>query len=116
MAGRPAIEITPEMIKKAESLAAQGLTQEQIASVLGIGKSTFYEKVKQYPELLEAIKEGKDKGIATIANALFNKAKSGDNTAMIFYLKARAGWRDVMAIESGTGNISIEIVKPNGAD
>lgn len=116
MAGRPAIEITPEMIKKSESLAAQGLTIEQIASVLGIGERTLYEKQRQFPQLQQAIKAGQAKGIATIANALFNKAKSGDNTAMIFYLKCRAGWRDVVAIDSGTGNISIEIVKPDGAD
>ena len=88
--------ITEQHIKQAESLAAQGLTMEQIASVIGIGERTLYEKQEENPQLAQAIKRGRHKGVATIANALFNKAKGGDNTAMIFYLKNRAPgeWRD----------------------
>ena len=33
--GRPRFEITPDVINKVETLAAQGLTQHQICSVLG---------------------------------------------------------------------------------
>ena len=32
--------------------------------------------------------------------ALFNKAIQGDNTAMIFYLKNRAGWQDKIEKET----------------
>ena len=92
--GRKPFEITPEVIAKAEALAAQGLTLDQIALVLGIATGTLCAKKSEIIELDEAIKRGKAKGVATIANALFDKAKEGDNTAMIFYLKARAGWRD----------------------
>jgi|TARA_R110000744_G_C19265801_1_gene551869 hypothetical protein len=101
---RPSIKIDNDLCLKAESLAAQGLTADQIASVLGMGESTLYEKQKQYPEFSEAIKKGRSKGIATITNTLFNKAKSGDNTAMIFYLKNRAGWKDKVETEH-TGEI-----------
>ena len=92
--GRKPFEITDEVINRVEALAANGLTLEQIASVLGINVSTLYEKKKEKQELDEAIKRGRDKGIATISNALFQKAKNGDNTAMLFYLKCRAGWRE----------------------
>jgi len=91
---RPAIEITEEIIEKAESLAARGLTMEQIASCLGMGERTLYEKKALYPQLAQAIKEGGDKGISIIANALFENAKSGNTTAQIFYMKARAKWQD----------------------
>lgn len=96
MSGPKPIPVTPQMIKQAESLAAQGLTMEQIASVLGMGCSTLYTKQSENQELQEAIKRGRHKGVATISNALFNKAKNGDNTAMIFYLKNRdpENWRD----------------------
>lgn len=104
--GRPAIEIDEDMIRKAEMLSAQGLTMQQLADALGIGLSTIYEKSEDYPELLEAIKIGRAKGIATITNALFQKAKNGDNVAMIFYLKNRAGWRDKSETEH-TGNITV---------
>lgn len=95
--GRPPIEITPELLKKAEQLAAQGLTKYQIASVLGMGKSTLTEKQSKYPAFLAAINNGQAKGIAQITNKLFQKASEGDNTAMIFYLKNRDpdNWEDV---------------------
>ena len=92
--GRPEIKITEELCKKAEVYAAQGLTMPQIASVLGMSQTTLYDKKGKFTEFSEAIKRGKDKGIATITNALFNKARRGDNTSMIFYLKNQAGWQD----------------------
>ena len=95
-AGRPAYEVTEDVIKKVESLASQGLTLEQIARVLGITYKTLNEKNKQFSELSDAIKSGQAKGIATISNALFNNAKNGNITAQIFYLKNRAPeeWKD----------------------
>lgn len=95
--GRPPFEITPENTKQAETLAAQGLTLEQIAYTLGICYQTLNEKRKEFPEFSEAIKRGKAKGIAKITNKLFEKASEGDNTAMIFYLKNRDpdNWEDI---------------------
>ena len=60
------------------------------------------EEIKhlQFSEFSEAIKRGKDRGIATVTSALFTKARAGDNTAMIFYLKNRAGWQDKIEKET----------------
>lgn len=101
--GRPKFEITEDICRKAESLAAQGLTKEQIAHSLGICYQTFNERQKEYPEFLEAIKRGQSKGIATVTNSLFNKAKAGDNTAMIFFLKNRDpdNWSDRKEVQLG---------------
>ena len=98
--GRPKIEITEDLCKKAESLAAQGLTQQQIASVLGMSETTLYDKQSKFTEFSDSIKRGKDKGIATVTNALFNKARQGDNTSMIFFLKNQAGWQDKVEKET----------------
>ncbi len=98
--GRPKFVVTKEMCDKAEAYAAQGLTQEQIAMALGIGLSTLYEKQNEFTEFAEAIKRGKGKGIQTITNRLYEKALEGDNTAMIFYLKNRAGWQDKIEKET----------------
>ena len=92
--GRPQIKITKKLCEKAEKLSAKGLTMSQIASVLNMGESTLYEKQAQYPEFSESIKRGRNKGIEQITNTLFQKAVEGDNTAMIFYLKNVAGWKD----------------------
>jgi len=94
--GRPPFEITPELLAKVEMLASQGLTQTQIASVIGCALSTIMDKKKNYTEFSEAIKRGQAKGIAKITNKLFQRASEGDNTAMIFYLKNRdpENWKD----------------------
>jgi len=93
---RPAIEITDEVCEKAKTLASQGLTQKQIALSLGMGESTFYEKVERFPEFLEAIQVGKANGIIVITNALFQKAKDGDTPAIKYYLNNRSSeeWAD----------------------
>lgn len=88
--GRPAIEITDQLCKKAEGLASQGLTVAQIALTLGMGERTLYEKQAQYPQFSQAIDEGRAKGIAIVTNALFQRAQGGDTTAMKYYLNNRA--------------------------
>lgn len=114
---RPPLEITPKMLSYTEKLASQGLTLEQIAASLGIHVGTLYKKKRQLNEFNEAIKSGKAKGIATITNVLFEKAKKGDNTAMIFYLKNRdqANWGE-RPIEQDTAseplNITFQVAAP----
>ena len=96
MANRGAFKITDKIIKQVEQLAAQGLSEEQIGSVIGCSRSTILRRKKDVEAFDAAIKNGKAKGIAKVSNALFQKANSGDNTAMIFFLKCRGGevWRD----------------------
>lgn len=81
---------------KVEELAAQGLTVGQIASCLGMSRTTLYDRMGSESDVLDAIKAGRAKGIATVTNALFQSAKSGNTTAQIFYLKNRQPdeWRD----------------------
>ena len=100
--GRPPIEITPELCNKAETLAAQGLTMEQIALTLGMGVRTCYEKKAEYVQFSQAIEDGRAKGIATITNALFSNAKKGDTQAQKYYLNNRdnANWKDRVSTET----------------
>ena len=102
MAGRPKFQITKAVCEKAETLAAQGLTLEQVARSLGISRDTLNEKRKAYSDFSDAIKRGQANGIEAVTNALFAKAMGGDNTAMIFYLKNRdpANWRDIRAVDA----------------
>ena len=87
--GRPRIEITDELLAKVKKLAAQGLTQEQMARALGFSVTTIKEKKRIYSSFKTAIKDGQAMGIAKVTNALFEKAITGDNVAMIYYLKNR---------------------------
>jgi len=70
-----------------------GTRQEVIADIIGIDPKTLR---KYYRDELD---QSKAKANATIGGALFNKAKSGDTAAMIFWMKTQAGWRETQAIE-----------------
>ena len=81
--------------KTPERFMAQGLTKEQCAAALGISRSKFFEIQEQNVDFLDAIKRGEAMGIEEVTNALFENATlERDNTAIIFYLKNRAGWVD----------------------
>lgn len=72
-----------------EAMAGYGVPQEDIASVLGIDAKTLR---LHYREELDtaAIRAN-----AKVAQTLFRQATEGGNTAAaIFWLKARAGWRE----------------------
>lgn len=79
-----------------EGWARDGLTDEQIAHNIGIHKATFYEWRNKYPEFNDALKRSKEVADYEVENALFKKAKMGDTTAQIFWLKNRRPekWRD----------------------
>ena len=95
LVGRPKFEINEEILNKTESLMAKGLTKEQCAGMLGVSVSTFMLYQAENSEFSEAIKRGQALGIDAVTNALFENATvERDNTAIIFYLKNRAGWVD----------------------
>ena len=65
-----------------------GTTQSDIARVLDIDEKTLRKYYRDELDLAKA------KANATIGGALFNKAKTGDTAAMIFWMKTQAGWRE----------------------
>jgi predicted sulfurtransferase len=95
--GRPAYEVTDDILKKVEKFASLGLTHEQIAINLGWSYQTLKEKKRKYSSFLAAIERGKAKGISAVANVGFNNAMDGNQKAIEFYLKNRAPdqWEDV---------------------
>ena len=92
------IEIDLEEVKR---LASRGLSQEQIAAALGISERTLRNRKADDAAFAEAIKAGQAIGIAEVANALWENAKGGNVTAQIFFLKARAKWKDKHEGEDG---------------
>ncbi len=81
-------------LKQIEDYAAHGLSIKEIAESLGVDPSTIYNRKRGSQEFQDAIKRGRARGIHAVANALFDAAINGNVTAMIFYLKSRAGWKD----------------------
>ena len=84
------------------TLLAQGLTFAQLASALGCSDETLLRRRKEDEALESACLEGKAQGIAKVTNKLFQTALEGNVTAMIFYLKNQAGWKDKTEFEGDT--------------
>lgn len=110
--GAPPHEPTKTTRELVQLHTIAGTTQETIASIIGIDPKTLR---KHYRDELD---QSKAKANATIGGALFNKAKSGDTAAMIFWMKTQAGWKETKATEitSPDGSLNpsiIQIVAPS---
>lgn len=114
--------LQPEGLLKIEGWARDGLTDEQIASNMGISRDTLYRWKKEYPVFSDTLKKGKEVVDRKVENALLRRAlgysykevktekgEEGeekvtvtvkevvpDTTAQIFWLKNRKPeqWRD----------------------
>lgn len=93
MTGRPLTTLTDAQRAEVETLAAV-LNAEQIADFLGIGRTTFFAILNRDEDLSERYKRGKARAIGAVAQSLVTKARAGNVTAMIFFLKTQAGWRE----------------------
>lgn len=114
--------LTKEGLLRLQGWARDGLTDEQIATNMGISAATLYNWKRDHLDILEALKEGKDVADRQVENALFKSAMGytfdevtkelkddelvvtkvvhkevqPNTTAQIFWLKnrKRAEWRD----------------------
>lgn len=76
-----------------------GSRQEVIAEILGISVDTLY---RHYKAEMDTARE---KANASIGGALYKKAMGGDTTAMIFWLKTRARWKETVDISNEDGSL-----------
>lgn len=83
--------------------AMVGTPQDIIAEILGIDPKTLR---KHYRKELD---HATHMANATIGGALFNKAKSGDGAAQMFWMKTRAGWREKREDTVPDNNITVTI-------
>lgn len=101
---RPAITLTTPQRAEVETLAAV-LTAQQMADYFGLGRTTFFALLERDPDVAERYKRGKARAIGSIAQSLIAKARGGNVTAMIFYLKTQGGWRETAAVEHTLGEV-----------
>ena len=95
--GRRAKTLTQDETVQVEALAAY-LSQEQMADYFGITRPTFAAMLERDPEIALRYKRGKAKAIGLVAQGLLQKARNGDTTSAIFYLKTQAGWRETIRV------------------
>ena len=66
--------MTPDGLLRIEGWARDGLTDEQIAHNMGIGKTTLYRLQNEFSEIREALKRGKAPVDLEVENALLKRA------------------------------------------
>lgn len=86
--GRPPHLPNADTRNKVFMLSSVGTRHEDIATVLSISTDTL---TKYYKEELD---KGRIEANASVAETLFKQAKEGNTTAMIFWLKSRARWKE----------------------
>ena len=132
--------LTGEGLLKIEGWARDGLTNEQIASNIGINRDTLYTWIKKYPDISDTLKKGKEVIDRQVENALLKRAlgysydevtqermESGelevtkvitkhvspDTTAQIFWLRNRKGlvWSNKDQVDAANVKANTELTK-----
>lgn len=97
--GRPPIGRSEEIAKAVQLHTLVGTPQPTLAKILGMSTETM---TKYYREELDTAKAQAN---ASIAGRLYKKAMDGDTTAMIFWLKTQARWRETIDISNEDGSL-----------
>src|SRR6267378_4477402 len=95
---RKAFVVTDAMREKVRYLAGVGVRQDDIAKIVGCAPKTLRKRLRD--ELDRGVAEAN----ATISGYLLASAKAGNVTAMIFWLKTRAHWRERVAANDPSAN------------
>ena len=106
--GRKNKELTEEQKAQLEVMS-RFLTVDQIADILGISRTTFYEIIKRDPEIDGFYKKGRANQILKFASNLSKQSDMGNAAATIFALKTQAGWKETQRIE-GVGDDGEHII------
>jgi hypothetical protein len=98
--GRPAKEPTDAERKHVKGMASVGVSEINIAKIIGCDAKTLRK------HFWTELENGHIEANAQVAAALFRKATSPDVnsasvSAAVFWLKARAGWKEAQAEEQG---------------
>ena len=100
--GRPPIGRDERIAQVVQLHTLVGTPQPTLAKILGMATETMS---KYYRDELDTAKAQAN---AQIAGRLYKKAMDGDTTAMIFWLKTRARWRETLDISNEDGSLKPE--------
>lgn len=89
----------PIDLEKVEQAARICSSEEDIALALGVSYCTLRRRKQENEQFAQAIKRGRAKANLFVGSKLMEKIASGDTASIIFYLKARCGWKETQRIE-----------------
>ena len=77
-------------LEQVEDMASEFCTQEEIAMDMGFDRITFHRRA----DVRAAFLRGKNNAKMSLRHMMWNAAKSGDKTMMIFLSKNELGYQD----------------------
>jgi hypothetical protein len=102
-AGRPAYTPTDKDRATVKAMAGYGVPQPEIARVIGVAEKTLRKHFRDELDLA-AIQANAQVAQSIFQRAVNLEAGQAGITAAIFWMKARAGWRDRVQIDA---NVSV---------
>jgi len=93
--------LTDAQIKEVGTLAPY-LSIEQIAKYFGFSDLVFHAIMKRQPDVRKVYDSARQKTIRDISKSLIMKARAGNMSAIIFFLKCQAHWRETDKVDTKT--------------
>jgi hypothetical protein len=113
--GRPAVVFDEAQTAQVEALAAV-LSKGQMADYFNISEPTLKQVEQRQPEVSLAYKRGRAKAIQGVGSNLIAQAANGNVSAMVFYLKTQAGWKEDKEQTDTRPVVNINYVSPSDND
>lgn len=103
--GNPPWAPTDEQRKQIESMSGMGIRQDDMAKILDVDPKTLRKHCRK------ELDQGSIKATMKVAQNLFKQATEENNTAaMIFWMKARAGWTEKSEVAL-TGGFTVNVIR-----
>jgi hypothetical protein len=113
--GRPPVVFDEAQTAQVEALAAV-LSKGQMADYFNISEPTLKQVEQRQPEVSLAYKRGRAKAIQGVGSNLIAQAANGNVSAMVFYLKTQAGWKEDKEQTDTRPVVNINYVSPSDND
>ena len=83
-------------LEQVEEMAAEFCTQEEIADDMGFERRLFHTR----EDIKAAFERGKNNAKMSLRHMMYNAARSGDRTMMIFLAKNELGYADAPKVDT----------------
>jgi len=94
------LDIDENLINQIETLAGLGLTLEDISLVLKINESSFHRYKDRFPQIVQAVENGRAKAKETSGKALIRKVQEGDLPSIKWFEQTRFGYSEKIKTEN----------------
>jgi hypothetical protein len=81
-------------LDQVERAASIGCSYEEIAVIVGMARSTFYQRLADNPDIKDLIDQGKARGKSTLRRLQWQRAQGGSDTMLIWLGKNVLGQTD----------------------